>query len=72
MVIGVQLAEEGAQDGGLARSHFADQGDEPGAVVDAVEKVGKGFLVGLAQEDKTRVGGQIKRLFPEAVKVEVY
>jgi hypothetical protein len=34
--------------------------------------VRKGFLVGFAQKDKAGVWGQVKRLFPEAIKVEVH
>jgi hypothetical protein len=32
----------------------------------------KGFLVGLAQENKAGVRGQVKRLLPEAMEVKVH
>jgi hypothetical protein len=71
-MIGVQLVEECPQDIGLSRSHLSRKGDEARSVGDAVKKMGEGFLVGLAQEDETRVGGQIKWFFPEAVKVQAH
>ncbi len=71
-MICVQLAEKGTQDRRLARSHLSGQGNKSCPIVNPVQKVGKGFPVILAQEDKSGVGGQIKRLFPEAIKFEVH
>jgi hypothetical protein len=34
--------------------------------------VGKSFPVVVAEEDKARVRGQVKGLFPETIKVEIY
>ena len=69
---GVQLVRERPQGSGLSRSYLFRKGDEPRSVVDSVKKMGEGSLVGLAQEDETRIGGQIKWFFPEAVKVQAH
>jgi hypothetical protein len=71
-MICIKLVEKGTQNSCLPRSHFSRQGNESTTAVDAVQKMCKGFLVVLAQKDKAGVGGQVKRLFLEAVKVEVH
>ena len=71
-MIWAKLAEEGPQDRRFPRTHLPGQYDESGPIVDSVQKVGKGFPVVLAQKDKAGVGGQVKRLFPEAIKIEVH
>jgi hypothetical protein len=48
------------------------QGNKSDPIVNPVQKVGKGFPVVLAREDKARAGGQITRFFPEAIKFEVH
>ena len=58
----VELAEEGPEHGGLAGPHFAGQGNEAGMVVDAVEEVGKGLLMILAEKDEAGVGMMVEGL----------
>ena len=72
VMIGIKLAEECTQDRRFPRSHLSRQGNKSCPIVNPVQQVGKGFPVVLAQEDKAWVGGQVKRLFAEAIKVEVH
>jgi hypothetical protein len=72
VLICVKLAEECPQDSCLPRSDLSCQGNESYTIVNAVQKVCKGFFVVLAQEDKTGVRSQVERFFSEAMKVKVH
>ena len=71
-MICVKLTEESTQDRCLPGAHFSREGNESYAIVNAVQKVCKGFPMVLAQKDKPGVGSETKRLFAEAMKVEVH
>ena len=71
-MICVKLAEKRTQDRCFPRSHLSRQGNESYTIVNAVQKVCKGLPVVLAQKDKAGIRGQVKRFFPEAMKVEVH
>jgi hypothetical protein len=72
VMIRVQLGKEGAQDRRLSRSHRSRQGNEPDAIVNAVQEVCKRFPMAPAHEEKAGVRGQTKRLFPETMKIEIH
>jgi hypothetical protein len=72
VMIRVEMAQEGTQNRGFARSNLSCNSDESHAILDAVQKVGKRFPVGLAEKDEARIGSQVKRVFPKAVKFEVH
>src|SRR6185369_6680128 len=69
---GIKLCQQSPQYGRLAGSDLTGQGNETGVTVNAIEKVGKRLLVGTAQEDKIRIGGDGERLFVEAEEFAVH
>ena len=68
----VQLVEEGPDDSGLSGTHLPGQLDEAGPVRHAVEEMGKGLPVILAEEYELRIGGYGEWLFPEPEIVTVH
>jgi len=72
MVLVLKTAQQGAQEGGFAGADLAGQAHETMAVVNAVEQVGKGLLVVMAQVDKPGIGGQGKRFFVETEMCRVH
>jgi hypothetical protein len=71
-MVRVELAEQGAEKRGFPRTHLPGKGDEPRAVVYAVQEMSKGLAVVLAQENEAGVGRQAEGLFPETIEVEVH
>src|SRR4030042_1111877 len=68
----IKVTEECPQNCCFARSHLSCQGNESYTMVDAIKKVCKCLFMVFAQEDKTGVWGQVKRFFPEAMKIKVH
>ena len=62
----VQLTEQRSQYGCFTGADFTDQLDKPIMIVDAVQKMGKSFLMMPAEVDETRIGSQRKGLFIES------
>jgi hypothetical protein len=72
VMICVELAQKCPQDRCLPGSNFSCQTDESHAMINAVKKVRKGFLMRFAQEDEAGVGGQVKRFLPKPIEVEIH
>ena len=68
----IHAFEIGAQDGGFAQPHLAQEGDKALAFFDAVDQGAEGRLMAGAQEEKLRIGCDVKRRFFQQVKIEIH
>ena len=71
-MLGVELVEEAAAEGGLAAADFTDEDDEAFFLGDPVHEVLERVLVGGAEVKKLRVRGDVEWHLREAVEALIH
>src|SRR5438445_2833553 len=68
----IEPAEEGSEQGRLARTHLSGQQNEPDFVLDSVRELRQGVAMPARQIEKFRIGRCTEGLLAESVEVEVH